>query len=47
MASPNVCGILALYLQAYPEADRTQVRHWLETRGTVGVGTFYQRYIYT
>ena len=42
MASPNVCGILALYLQAYPEADRTQVRHWLETRGTVGVGTFYR-----
>ena len=42
MASPNVTGVLALYLQAYPDANRTQVRHWLETRGTIGIGTFYR-----
>ena len=42
MASPNVCGVLALYLQAYPDADRTQVRNWLLTKGTIGVGTYFR-----
>jgi len=42
MASPNVCGVLALYLQANPSADRTQVRNWLLTRGTIGVGTYFR-----
>lgn len=42
MATPNVCGVLALYLQAYPDADRVAARQWLATRGTVGVGTFFR-----
>ena len=42
MASPNVTGVLALYLQAYPNADRTSARQWLATRGTIGVGTFFR-----
>lgn len=42
MATPNVCGVLALYLQSYPDADRVAARQWLATRGTVGVGTFFR-----
>ena len=42
MASPNATGVLALYLQANPSADRTQVRNWLLTKGTIGVGTYFR-----
>jgi len=42
MATPNVCGVLALYLQAYPDADRTSTRQWLATRGSIGVGTYFR-----
>lgn len=40
MACPNVCGVLALYLQAHPSANRVSIRQWLSTRGVVGVGTY-------
>jgi len=40
MATPNVSGVLALYLQSYPSADRVAVRQWIETQGTVGVGNY-------
>jgi len=42
MATPNVTGVLALYLQAYPDADRTSARQWLATRGSIGVGTYFR-----
>lgn len=38
MAAPNVCGVLALYLQTNPSANRTDVREWLFRHGTVTLG---------
>lgn len=35
MASPNVCGVLALYLQTNPSATRRDVRKWLYEHGSV------------
>ena len=35
MASPNVSGAIALYLQSNPTADRKTVRNWLLTEGSV------------
>jgi hypothetical protein len=34
-AAPNVCGVIALYLQSNPSATRVDVRNWLYTRGSV------------
>lgn len=34
MASPNVSGVVALYLQSNPTADRKTVRNWLLTEGS-------------
>lgn len=42
MATPNVTGVLALYLQSNPSATRVDVRNWLYNNGSVvlnsGVG---------
>ena len=35
MACPNVCGVLALYLQSKPSATRVDVRNWLNRHGSV------------
>lgn len=37
MATPNVCGVLALYLQTNPSATRVDVRDWLYNRGSITI----------
>lgn len=37
-ASPQVAGVLALYLESYPKATRVDVRNWLYKHGSVVVG---------
>ena len=46
MASPNVSGVIALYLQSNPTADRKTVRNWLLTEGSVMLssGDYYDPY---
>jgi len=49
MATPNVTGVLACYLESNPSATRSDVRNWLYRHGSVivdsGVGNpFYDRY---
>jgi len=38
MATPNVCGVIATYLQSNPSATRIDVRDWLYRHGSVIVG---------
>lgn len=38
MASPNVCGVLACYLESNPNATRVDVREWLYRHGSVVLG---------
>jgi len=40
MASPQVCGIGALYLQRYPATTPTELQGWLATQGTQGARIF-------
>jgi len=35
MATPNVCGVIATYLQSNPSATRIDVRNWLYHQGSV------------
>lgn len=35
MATPNVCGVIATYLQSKPSATRIDVRNWLYRHGSV------------
>jgi len=46
MATPNVCGVLACYLESNPSATRVDVRNWLYKNGSVvinsGPGTLFQ-----
>ena len=35
MATPQVCGVLALYLESNPGATRAQARKWLFDHGSV------------
>lgn len=35
MATPNVCGVLALYLESNPSATRVDARKWLYKHGSV------------
>ena len=35
MASPQVCGVIATYLQSNPSADRVTTRKWLFEEGSV------------
>ena len=46
MATPNVCGVLACYLESNPSATRVDVRKWLFENGSVvinsGPGTLFQ-----
>lgn len=35
MAAPNVTGVVALYLESYPNATRVDVRNWLFDHGSV------------
>jgi len=49
MATPNVCGVLACYLESNPSANRTDVRNWLYRHGSriveSGVGNpFYDQF---
>ena len=49
MATPNVCGVIACYLESNPSATRVDVRNWINTHGTItvdsGVGNlFYDQY---
>jgi len=49
MATPNVCGVLACYLESNPSATRVDVRNWLNSHGSVlvesGPGNpFYDQY---
>ena len=37
MAAPQVCGVVALYLQSQPHADRVDVRNWIVTHGSTEV----------
>ena len=37
MAAPQVCGVVALYLQSQPQADRVDVRNWIATHGSTEV----------
>lgn len=39
MASPNVTGVVSLYLQTNPKATRVDVRNWLDRYATINVGT--------
>jgi subtilisin family serine protease len=39
MASPNVTGVVALYLQTNPRATRVDVRNWLNNNATIDIGT--------
>lgn len=34
MATPNVCGVIACYLEANPSATRVDVRNWINTDGS-------------
>ena len=49
MASPNVCGVIACYLESNPSATRIDVRNWLYKHGSIvvdsGVGNlFYDQF---
>ena len=49
MATPNVCGVLACYLESNPSANRVDIRKWLFENGSVvldsGVGNpVYDQY---
>lgn len=35
MATPNVCGVIATYLQSNPSATRIDVRNWILTHGSI------------
>jgi len=35
MAAPNVCGVIATYLQSQPSATRVDVREWLYRHGSI------------
>ena len=37
MAAPQVCGVVALYLQSQPHANRVDVRNWIVTHGSTEV----------
>lgn len=39
MASPNVTGVLALYLESNPSATRVDVRNWLYSNGSIVLNT--------
>ena len=39
MAAPNVTGVISLYLESKPSANRVDVRSWLHRRAVVGVDT--------
>ena len=46
MASPQVAGVMALYMESQPNATRVEARNWLLTHGSVEVDTseFYDPY---
>ena len=46
MATPQVCGVMALYLESQPQATRAEARNWLLTHGSVEVPStdFYDPY---
>ncbi len=46
MATPQVCGVMALYLESQPQATRAEARKWLLTHGSVEVPStdFYDPY---
>ena len=37
MATPQVCGVMALYLESQPDATRAEAREWLLTHGSTDV----------
>ncbi len=37
MATPQVCGVMALYLESKPDATRAEARKWLITHGSTDV----------
>tara|TARA_B100000282_G_scaffold91332_1_gene64091 strand:- start:779 stop:2584 length:1806 start_codon:yes stop_codon:yes gene_type:complete len=39
MASPNVCGVIATYLESNPSADQETVRNWLFNEGSTIVSS--------
>jgi subtilisin family serine protease len=47
MAAPNVTGVVSLYLESKPSANRVDVRSWLHRRAVVGVDTSVFRDDYT
>ena len=46
MATPQVCGVMALYLESQPQSTRAEARNWLLTHGSVEVPStdFYDPY---
>ena len=46
MASPNVTGVIATYLESNPDADQAAVRKWLYEEGstTVSSSDYYDAY---
>ena len=46
MATPQVCGVMALYMESQPNATRVDARNWLLTHGSVEVDAseFYDPY---
>lgn len=39
MASPNVCGVVALFLQLYPNSNINQIKGWLFGNASAGMNT--------
>ena len=46
MATPNVCGVLACYLEANPSANRVAARNWLYDRGSIVVDSGVGNLVY-
>ena len=46
MATPNVCGVLACYLEANPSANRVAARNWLYDRGSIVVNSGVGNLVY-
>ena len=46
MATPNVVGVIATYLESNPSADQAKVREWLFNEGSTIVSTtdYYDPY---
>ncbi len=46
MASPNVTGVIATYLESNPSADQARVRKWLFEEGSVDLSStdYYDPY---